>query len=493
MHVDTPHDRKARYPVGFFDRIERKLESAVDGGFARVFGGKVAPQEIEQSLQREAETSAEDLGDGSTLVANSYTLILSDSDFQEVSTEYELNRKTFSRHLEDFIRDNGWQTYGSVVVEFDPEPSLHTGQFRTRGVVDPDVSARPVAPPGAPMNRQPHQPQRHDRGARAMTNPPGNDQGGQHQGYPQQGDPHQQYDYNQQGGYPQQGYGQQQPADQAYGQQPAGYDQHGYDQPQYGQAPQQYDQQGYDQQGYGDQQAYGQQAPADHGYGQQQPGGYEQPHAYDQQGYGQPQQPQYDQQGGYGQQAPAEQGYPQQGYEQPGYEQHGYAQPAYGQPADQGYGQPQYDQAQYQQGYAQPADQGYAQQGYEQQPQYDYGQQQPGGYEQQGYAPAPAYGQPAGYAPSAITLVLEDGSNRTFSLRQGSNVIGRGQDAQFRLPDTGVSRRHVEIRWDGQTAMLTDLNSTNGTTVNDLQVSSWELADGDRVRLGHSDITVRFQ
>ena len=119
---------------------------------------------------------------------------------------------------------------------------------------------------------------------------------------------------------------------------------------------------------------------------------------------------------------------------------------------------------------------------YGQQPGYDYQQQDP------------AYGRaPAGYAPSSITLLLEDGSNRTFQLHEGSNVIGRGQDAQFRLPDTGVSRRHVEIRWDGNTAMLTDLNSTNGTTVNDVQVNSWELADGDRIRVGHSDITVRFQ
>ena len=113
--------------------------------------------------------------------------------------------------------------------------------------------------------------------------------------------------------------------------------------------------------------------------------------------------------------------------------------------------------------------------------------EQPGGYDQG------QYGAPAGYAPSAITLYLEDGSNRTFQLHEGSNVIGRGQDAQFRLPDTGVSRRHVEIRWEGRTAMLTDLNSTNGTTVNDVQVNSWELADGDRIRVGHSDIVVRFQ
>ena len=92
-----------------------------------------------------------------------------------------------------------------------------------------------------------------------------------------------------------------------------------------------------------------------------------------------------------------------------------------------------------------------------------------------------------------MTLYLEDGSNRTFALREGTNVIGRGQDAQFRLPDTGVSRRHVEIRWDGYAAVLNDLGSTNGTSVNDVPVSNWELADGDRIRVGHSDIVVRFQ
>lgn len=166
------------------------------------------------------------------------------------------------------------------------------------------------------------------------------------------------------------------------------------------------------------------------------------------------------------------------------------AEPGYGQGQEGYYGQQGYDQGGYQQG-------GYDQQGYGQQGGYDQGYGQQGGY-QQGYAPQggydPAYGrQAAGYAPAAITLYLEDGSNRTFQLREGSNVIGRGQDAQFRLPDTGVSRRHVEIRWDGSVAMLTDLNSTNGTTVNDLQVSSWELADGDRIRVGHSDISVRFQ
>ena len=90
-----------------------------------------------------------------------------------------------------------------------------------------------------------------------------------------------------------------------------------------------------------------------------------------------------------------------------------------------------------------------------------------------------------------VTLQLDDGSGRTYQLREGANVIGRGQDAQFRLPDTGVSRRHLEIRWDGQVALLSDLNSTNGTTVNNAPVQEWQLADGDVIRLGHSEIVVR--
>ncbi|WP_209623463.1 DUF3662 and FHA domain-containing protein [Saccharothrix coeruleofusca] len=253
-----------------------------------------------------------------------------------------------------------------------------------------------------------------------------------------------------------------QPPGYGQGQGQPGYDP--YAQGGYGQ------QQGYDQ-GYGQQPGYDQQ-----GYGGQQPGGYGQP-GYDQ-GYG-GQQPGYDQ--GYGQQP--------QGYDQ-GY---GGQQPGYGQPGyDQGYGgqQPGYDQ------------------GYGQQPQgYDqgYGGQQPGydqGYGQPGYG-QPGYADPAqGYAPPAVqsgprqlnaTLHLDDGSNRTYNLKQGGNVVGRGQEADFRLPDTGVSRRHLEITWDGHSAMLADLGSTNGTTVNGTPVQTWQLAEGDVVRIGHSSLVFRTQ
>ena len=179
--------------------------------------------------------------------------------------------------------------------------------------------------------------------------------------------------------------------------------------------------------------------------------------------------PAYPDQGGY----PPEQGggYPDQGYGRQDYGRQDYAQPDYGRygepPAGGGYAEP---------GYGEPAGGG-----------YDYGP--PAGAPGGGYG---GYGQ-ADYPPggAAVTLQLDDGSGRTYQLREGANVIGRGQDAQFRLPDTGVSRRHLEIRWDGQVALLADLNSTNGTTVNNAPVQEWQLADGDVIRLGHSEIIVR--
>lgn len=97
--------------------------------------------------------------------------------------------------------------------------------------------------------------------------------------------------------------------------------------------------------------------------------------------------------------------------------------------------------------------------------------------------------KPAG---PTVTLLLQDDSSRTYLVREGSNIIGRSNDADLRLPDTGVSRQHVEITWDGRDAILVDLKSTNGTTVNDTPVDNWLLADGDVITVGHSNIEVRI-
>ena len=132
--------------MGLVNRFERRLESTVGDAFARVFGGSIVPAEVEAMLQREAETSARVVGGGRVLAANDYVITLSVPDHRQVSADPDLTSTTFARHLEGFIRDQGWQTYGEVVVRFEAAPNLHTGQFRTRGAVNPDSTASEPAP-----------------------------------------------------------------------------------------------------------------------------------------------------------------------------------------------------------------------------------------------------------------------------------------------------------------------------------------------------------
>lgn len=53
---------------GLVQRIERKLESAVEDAMARVFGGEVVPEEIEAALRREAAAGVRALA-GNQLLA----------------------------------------------------------------------------------------------------------------------------------------------------------------------------------------------------------------------------------------------------------------------------------------------------------------------------------------------------------------------------------------------------------------------------------------
>ncbi len=117
------------------------------------------------------------------------------------------------------------------------------------------------------------------------------------------------------------------------------------------------------------------------------------------------------------------------------------------------------------------------------------------------YAAQPSYqaGPPLSYAPSypdrsqqgaprpmSGARLVVDQSSEQYELRLGSNVVGRGSDADVQLFDQGVSRRHLDIQFDGRHATLYDLGSTNGTNVNGHDVGSHVLRHGDVVRIGHT-------
>lgn len=98
----------------------------------------------------------------------------------------------------------------------------------------------------------------------------------------------------------------------------------------------------------------------------------------------------------------------------------------------------------------------------------------------------PVYSPPQQQARPGHAALVVDGTNQRFELRHGSNVIGRGSDSDLQLLDQGVSRRHIDVQYDGQRATVYDLGSTNGTTVNGHEVGSHLLRHGDVVRIGHT-------
>ncbi len=68
-------------------------------------------------------------------------------------------------------------------------------------------------------------------------------------------------------------------------------------------------------------------------------------------------------------------------------------------------------------------------------------------------------------------------------------VIGRSRDCDIVLDDTGISRRHAELRQEADGWIVTDLGSTNGVRVNGQDIrGAHMLRAGDRLELGSTEI-----
>jgi Protein of unknown function (DUF3662)/FHA domain len=106
-----------------------------------------------------------------------------------------------------------------------------------------------------------------------------------------------------------------------------------------------------------------------------------------------------------------------------------------------------------------------------------------------GAPPEPSFVGRAGQRVAHVLVV--DGPGTKHVLEPGSNVLGRGTEADIRLPDTGVSRKHADVQVHGGTVTVEDLGSTNGTLVNGRRVGRQDLADGDVIRVGHSVLVYR--
>jgi hypothetical protein len=88
------------------------------------------------------------------------------------------------------------------------------------------------------------------------------------------------------------------------------------------------------------------------------------------------------------------------------------------------------------------------------------------------------------------TPVLDINGKR-HPITKSRTVIGRGHDADITVDDTGISRKHVEILWDGSRAEVNDLGSTNGSELNGERVTRAPLPTDSVISIGRTRIVFR--
>jgi Protein of unknown function (DUF3662)/FHA domain len=89
--------------------------------------------------------------------------------------------------------------------------------------------------------------------------------------------------------------------------------------------------------------------------------------------------------------------------------------------------------------------------------------------------------------PEREVVTLEFGGEK-HELTAPRVVLGRSRACEVRIPDVNVSRRHAELRQEGATYWIVDLDSMNGTVVNGQRVERERLHDGDTITIGSTDI-----
>ena len=91
--------------------------------------------------------------------------------------------------------------------------------------------------------------------------------------------------------------------------------------------------------------------------------------------------------------------------------------------------------------------------------------------------------------PKASRLVWMSGKGieEEFLLKKGPMVLGRGQSCDIFVDQETISKRHAELRLEGQDCLIRDLDSLNGIVINGRAATQARLKGGERIRLGKVD------
>lgn len=93
-----------------------------------------------------------------------------------------------------------------------------------------------------------------------------------------------------------------------------------------------------------------------------------------------------------------------------------------------------------------------------------------------------------------IRFELENGEVHMLMLEPGLDyVIGRGNECVLRLSDPMISKLHFQLRWNGESVYISDMNTANGTIVNGTKLRhARRIIPNDTIMAGNTRITVRW-
>jgi pSer/pThr/pTyr-binding forkhead associated (FHA) protein len=84
-------------------------------------------------------------------------------------------------------------------------------------------------------------------------------------------------------------------------------------------------------------------------------------------------------------------------------------------------------------------------------------------------------------------------TGRAHELNVDRTTIGRVEDNTFQIADQSVSSHHCEVHLNGTEILIRDLNSTNGTFINNEKISEAILKPGQTLRLGQVELKLEAE
>jgi pSer/pThr/pTyr-binding forkhead associated (FHA) protein len=84
-----------------------------------------------------------------------------------------------------------------------------------------------------------------------------------------------------------------------------------------------------------------------------------------------------------------------------------------------------------------------------------------------------------------------DISGKRYLLAKDKTTVGRDAVADIQVNDSGLSRTHFAISWDGSSATVEDLGSTNGTTVAGHDVKLQNISADTVIKAGRTEFVFR--